>query len=127
MNNLERWVYGLSLLDINSYEALKEEVYQHTKRDYVFFPFLIGYAKRYLKENVISEDVRNCVYQLLYDLLNEKKIVVYFVNKTTLKRAHWENINEIIQIIEMIKKHWDELNGKEPEMNEVIWLSSVSD
>lgn len=127
MNNLERWVYSIPLPDITSYDALKQEVYEHAKRDYVFFPFLIGYAERYIKENGITENVRNCVYQLLYDLLTENKVVVLFVSKKLLKTAHWESVDDVKQIIEKIKIEWGALGEKNPEMNEIIWLTTLND
>lgn len=127
MNNLERWIYGVPPSDLTSYEDLKREIYGHAKRDYVFFPFLVGYAKRYIKENGVNEIVRNCVYQLLYDLLTENKVVVLFVNSTSLKVAHWNSVDDVKQIIERIKVEWDTLDGKEPEVNELIWLTTLND
>ncbi len=125
MNNLERWVYGLPQSDIVSYEALKQEVYEHAKRDYVFFPFLIGYVKRYLKEDIITENVRNCVYQVLYDLLIENKISVLFVSATTLKACQLNSINDIKKIIEKIRLQWEALGLKEVEINEIIWITNM--
>ncbi len=126
MNNLERWVYGIPLPDITSYELLKQEVYEHAKKDYVFFLFLIGYVNRYL-EGGITENFRNCVFQLLYDLLIENKVVILFIEKNTLKAAHWNNTDDIKQIIEKIRSKWEMAGTEELEMNDIIWLTTPSD
>ncbi len=66
MNNLESWAYGVPMPNIISYERLKQDICEHAKRDYVFFPFLIGYAQRYLNEVGITDSVRNCVFNANY-------------------------------------------------------------
>jgi len=87
MNNLERWMNGIPMPSIATYDLLKEEVLKQAQDDYVFFPFLIGYVERYLNVKGITEDVRDCVYQLIFDLVIEKKVVVLFVTKDELKEA----------------------------------------
>ena len=127
MNITDRWIFGLPTMDIASLESLKHNVKEHAKRDYLFFPFLIGHVAGHLKEENITDNVRNCLLQVLYELMLENEIVVLFVSETTLKAAHWKDQKEIIQILEQIKLQWELLPNGIPEMNQVIWLTTISD
>jgi hypothetical protein len=124
MNNLERWIYSLPFSDIESYEQLIEKVYNHSERDYLFFPFLIGYVKQFLKKDEITEDVRNNVFQLLYDLSTIKKVKIFFVNEKNMIEAEWSSIEELKDIIRKIEEKWKTLDYQMPEINEVIWLTN---
>lgn len=124
MNNLERWIYSLPFSDIESYEQLIEKVYNHAERDYLFFPFLIGYIKQFLKKDEITEDVRNNVFQLLYDLSTIKKVKIFFVNEKNMIEAEWSSIEELKDIIRKIEEKWKSLNYQMPEVNEIIWLTN---
>lgn len=123
MNNLERWIYSLPLSNIESYEQLTEKVYNHAERDYLFFPFLIGYVKQFLKKDEITEDVRSYVFQLLYDLSTIKKVKIFFVNEKNMIEVQWSSIEELKDIIRQIEENWKTLNYQMPEINEIIWLT----
>jgi hypothetical protein len=127
MDNLKKWLSGMPLHDISSYEVLKQEVYEHAKRDYLFFSYLIGYVQRYLKEEIVNDAVRNCLYQLLFDLLSEGKIRVAFVSESSLEYADSYGISAIHQTIEEVKVKWESLGDKEPEVNEVIWITNSTE
>lgn len=127
MDNLKKWLSGMPLHDISSYEVLKQEVYEHAKRDYLFFPYLIGYVQRYLKEEIVNDAVRNCLYQLLFDLLSEGKICVAFVSESSLEYADSNGISAIHQTIEEVKVKWESLGDKEPEVNEVVWITNSTE
>ncbi|MBK8873405.1 MAG: hypothetical protein KBH11_06465 [Bacteroidia bacterium] len=92
MNNLEKWSLGIPLSDFQSYEELKTNVYNHAQRDYLFFPLLIGYVERYLKNENSEEAIRNHVLQVIYDLSVEKNFKILFVNKKSLDEAKWNNL-----------------------------------
>lgn len=124
MHNIERRIYGLPYSDIESYEQLIEKVYNHAKRDYIFFPFLIGYVKQFLKKDEITEDVRNSVFQLLYDLSLHKKVKIFFVNEKNMFEAEWSSIEELKDIIKQIEAKWKTLNYQMPEVNEIIWVTN---
>jgi hypothetical protein len=103
MKNLEGWIYGLPPTSREPFKTLKNEVYTHAKRDYLFFPFLIGYVSRYLNEDTITDKVKNVVYQLLFELMIENKVTVSFVTESELKDARWASTNDVKKIIEEVK------------------------
>lgn len=73
MDNLTRWILGIGLDNIKSYKSLKELIEDHAKRDYLFFPFLLGYVSRFLRGSNESFSLKEMTLITIYDLLKEKK------------------------------------------------------
>jgi hypothetical protein len=125
MNELEKWMNGIEKPNLSSFEELKNEIIEHSKRDYIFFPFLIGYVENYLKSSNDFEEVKSCLLYLLYELLKEKKIQILFVDENNLHNAKWSNNQGLLEILSKIKSEWDEMGNREVEMNELAWITSA--
>lgn len=123
MNNLEKWVNGQPIPRISTYELLRETLCKHAEKDYVFFPILIGYVNNFLNEEKITSEVKKCVLQLLFDLLTKDKLTMFFVSSNSMIRATWKSESEAWQVIEEVMTAWNSLGQKEPEMNDIVWLS----
>lgn len=49
---------------------------------------------------------------------------MYFVDSKEMELAKWENETELNSLIERIKIEWDNCGDKEPEMNQIIWITA---
>lgn len=119
MNDLETWIEGSTFQPINSYNELKNEILQHSKRDFLFFPFLLGYVERFAKN---GQELKYYTCQVIFDLMTENNASVYFVTSKTAIRCLWATIEDVKIIIGEVEKRWTSLNGKTPDMNEIIWV-----
>ena len=124
MDNLSKWILGIELDKIVSFEELKKIIVEHGKRDYLFFPFLIGYVSRYINDNSVKNTLKDMTLFCIYDLLKEGLINVYFVNSTEMTLVKWRTNEDLNSILSEIKEKWDNCEDKEPEMNEILWITA---
>lgn len=123
MNNLTRWLSGMDVYNITSYGNLKATIVKHAKRDYLFFPFLMGYVESFLNQNEEeSLSLKQMTLVTIYDLLKENKIAVYFMSAKEMELVKWETREKLDLVLERIKTEWDNCGNKDPEMNQVIWI-----
>lgn len=125
MNNFIRFLFNSSDLElIDNYNYLKELIINHAKKDYLFFPFLIGYVERFLNESNESLSLKDMTLITIFDLLKVNRITVYFVSSKEMELVRWETEDELNSVLERIKTEWDNCGDKEPESNQVIWITA---
>jgi hypothetical protein len=124
MDNLMKVFLGYDLENIKTFEELKKTIIDHGKRDYIFFPFLIGYVTRFLKSQTENLTLKEMTLKTIYELLKARLINVHYVNETEMTLVKWDTIEELNIVINIIKDKWDKCGDKDPEMNEVIWITA---
>jgi len=126
ISNLNRWVEKESLPRIDSFNELKDKVENHASSDYVFFPFLLGYVRRFLKEDASFQDIKICTLNLIFELLIENRIELYFVKSDSMTKALWNSTSDVNLIISRISSEWEKLGKEIPELNEIAWIQTPS-
>lgn len=126
VSNLNCWVENEPLPKIDTFDKLKDEVENHADRDYVFFPFLIGYVKRFLKVDASFQEIKSCTLNLIFDLLMENRIELYFVKGDSMSKALCNSTMEVNLILSKISTEWETLGKEVPEINEVAWIQTPS-
>lgn len=119
MDDFETWIRRNPSPPIENYNELKNQIFQHSKRDFLFFPFLVGYVKRFVKN---EHELKYYTCQVLFDLMTESNVNVYFVTQKTAIKCLWSNIEDVKEILSEVQRRWNSLKGKDPEMNEIIWV-----
>jgi hypothetical protein len=100
----------------------KNDILESSESDFIFSNVLVGDVRYYLGKNTPFKKIKETTIKLITELMQEEKVVVYFVNETNKQKATYKSEIDIKRIVNRIKDEWDLLGDSELLPNQLIWL-----
>lgn len=102
----------------------KNELLESSEGDYIFLNVLAGDVKFYLGGKASYEEIKEVTLKLIKELMQEKRINIYFINEKEKQIALFNSDSEINLIITKIHEEWNRLGNSEILPNQVVWLKA---
>ncbi len=74
---------------INSWDMLRKEVLERALKDYLFFPFFVGYVERYLWSGYTKEQLMETCLDLARDLFLNELIRIFHVDSKNMEELRY--------------------------------------